>query len=402
MNSSNTNPGVVQITTVPQTLYRLFPNLVYRLKDLGYDVWAICSEGTWLPREKAAEKLGIDIESAPMSRLVSPGSDLQAILRIRILLRRRHPAIAHCHTPKAGLIGGIAARLAGVPTVFYTVRGLPHLTASGWLRWVLIWSETLACRLAHHVMVVSESVRQELLQRKICPAEKMSVPGAGSAQGVDAEFRFNPSRVLNLPRLRTEKNIPAQAVVLGFVGRMVKDKGFAELWSAWKILRERHPNLYLLMAGASKEPRAGVPESDLQACREDSRVIMTSVVEDIERVYAAMDIFAFPSHREGFSNAVLEAAAMGLPVSGFDVIGVRDGVRHGETGLLSTLFDVEHFTESLDKLIRNVPERTRMGTNARAWVLHNFRPADRLRFVEEAYQKALSLRSNLTSGGPTQ
>jgi glycosyltransferase involved in cell wall biosynthesis len=298
-------------------------------------------------------------------------------------LRARRPAIAHCHTPKAGLLGGLAARLAGVPVIFYTVRGLPHLTARGLLRALLIGTERLACRFAHRVIAVSPSVRDELLRLRACAPEKLSVPGPGSAQGVDAEGRFNPQRAAGLPSVRAELGLPAGALVLGFVGRLVRDKGFTELWQAWTVLRERHPDLHLLIAGADREPRAGVRQEELDACRADPRVRLVGVVEDIERHYAAMDVFAFPSHREGFSNAVLEAAAMALPV-------VRDGVRDGETGRLAPLSDGGRFTALLEELILDPAARARLGANARAWMLRDFRPEDRLRQVEASYREALT------------
>jgi glycosyltransferase involved in cell wall biosynthesis len=178
-------------------------------------------------------------------------------------------------------------------------------------------------------------------------------------------------------------------VVLGFVGRLVTDKGLTELRTAWLRLRERHPHLHLLLAGAGGEPRGGVANDELQAWRADPRVHVLGVVEDIERIYTAMDVLAFPSHREGFSNAVLEAAAMGLPVVGFDVVGVRDGIRHGETGLLCPALDAQAFGDALESLIVDPTRRQALGAAARAWTLRDFRPHDRLQFVEDLYRSLL-------------
>lgn len=379
--------GVVQITTVPQTLYRLFPRLIEHLAARGFKVWAICSDGTWLSRETAAARLGIPVFGAPLARTVSPLADLRALWVIWRLLRRHRPRIAHMHTPKAGLLGSLAARLAGVPRVVYTVRGLPHLTARGPLRLALVLSESIACRLADEVMVVSHSVRDELLRVGACPADKMRVPGAGSAQGVDAAERFNPDRVVRLPNVRDELGIPADALVIGFIGRLVHDKGVNELLAAWRTLRTEYADAWLLVAGADREPRRGISDDQREALKGDSRVRLVGVVEDPERYYSAMDIFAFPSHREGFSNAVLEAAAMRLPVVGFDVVGVRDGVRHGETGLLGPPADTTVFISNLRRLLGDTAQRRRLGQAAREWMLAAFQPGERLAFVEDSYRR---------------
>src|SRR5262249_8262111 len=138
-----------------------------------------------------------------------------------------------------------------VPVRVYHMHGLPLMTATGMKRRILRWSERTACRLAHQVYCVSESLREAAIAEGLCPAEKMEVIDQGSIDGVDAIARFNPQRFPPETRLqvRARHQIPDDALVLGYVGRIVRDKGIFELVKAWQTLREEFPALHLLMAG---------------------------------------------------------------------------------------------------------------------------------------------------------
>lgn len=389
---TGSRPLVVQITTVPQTLYRLFPAAVAFLKANGYLVKAVCSAGTWVSREQAAERLEIEIGEIPLRRSLSPWADVRALVETTRILRRWKPDIVHCHTPKGGLIGGIAGWLARVPCCVYTVRGLPHLTAKGLMRWALLWSERIACRLAHRIILVSPSVRDELISLRIGDVRKMVVPGAGSAQGVDADGRFNPKRVLagSHRLVRTELRIPVNAFVIGFVGRLTRDKGVVELSETWQNIREMTPDSHLIIAGADQEPRRGSVDSLLSRLGNDERVHIVGNVDAIETYLQAMDMLLFPSYREGFSNAILEASAMALPTVAFDVVGSKDGVRDGETGFLVPVHDTEALTERISRLYHDKNLCHVLGQNARAWVLRDFQPMDRLLMLEAEYARLLA------------
>ncbi|MBB3208338.1 glycosyltransferase involved in cell wall biosynthesis [Rhodopirellula rubra] len=241
---------------------------------------------------------------------------------------------------------------------------------------------------------MSPSVRDELISLGIGDQAKMVVPGSGSAQGVDADGRFNPEHVRSnyATSSRSELGIAESDFVVGFVGRLTRDKGVKELWETWQRVREFSPASHLIIAGASNEPRRGDVDEILQALNLDSRVHIVGNVEAIEKYYAAMDLLLFPSYREGFSNAVLEASAMSIPTVAFDTVGCRDGVRDGITGFLVPVHDSNAMADCVIRLCHDDNMRRQFGRDAREWVLREFQPSDRHVMLEHEYSELLSKR----------
>jgi glycosyltransferase involved in cell wall biosynthesis len=240
---------LVHITTVPETFIFLRGQVTY-MKDRGFEVIAISSPGPDLAVFSEGE--GYRAYPVDMPRRITPLRDLRAVYQTWRLLKRIRPHIVHSHTPKGGLIGMLGARLAGAPVRIYHVRGLPLETAQGMKRRLLSLSERVSCRLAHQVLCVSPSLRKLVTEEFCtCPSEKVKVLGRGSGNGVDAMDRFNPEHLDPDTRreMRRRLGIPEEARVIGYVGRIVRDKGIEELAGAWKSLRENYPDLHLLMAG---------------------------------------------------------------------------------------------------------------------------------------------------------
>lgn len=292
----------------------------------GFEVHAASSPGPGL--DAFARREDVTAWPVPMTRGITPWQDLAALRRLRKLLRDLGPAVVHAHTPKAGLLGMIAARWAGVPARIYTLHGLVWQTRRGWRRRLLVALDRLACRFSTQVLAVSSSVREAALAAGLAPPEKIAVPGpAGSANGLDFE-RFDPRRA---PSGRCE--MPPGALVLGYAGRLTPDKGIAELAAAWDLLRERFPTLHLLLAGDT-EAHDPLPRALVSRLRRDPRVRWSGWVADMPDHYLTTDVCVLPSRREGLPYTAIEAAAMERPVVAFAVAGVVDAVEDGRTGLL--------------------------------------------------------------------
>ena len=188
-------------------------------------------------------------------------------------LRAIRPQIVHAHTPKAGLLGMLAATLARVPVKVYHVHGLPLMTAQGIKRRLLRLCDRLACRLADRVYCVSESLCQAVAAEGICPASRLSVLEKGSIGGIDAVGDFNPSRFAadESEQIRSRLGIPHEAKVIGFVGRIVRDKGIHELLEAWQQLHSEFDDLHLLIVGPEESADAVSP-SELALLRDHPRI----------------------------------------------------------------------------------------------------------------------------------
>ena len=362
---------LVHVTTVPMTL-RFYSGQVGYMKSRGFEVHAISSPGPMLDEFGRVEEVAV--HAVPMHRRVSPIRDAVSLFRLWRLLRRLRPDIVHSHTPKGGLIGMLAAWLARVPVRIYNIHGLPVMTAKGLRRFLLTWSERVSCRLAHQVLCVSRSMREEAIERKLCPAGKVKVLLGGSCNGVDAKGRFNPTgSAAARIEARREWGIPEGALVVGFVGRIVRDKGIVELVEAWKRLRREVDSLHLLIVGPF-EPQDPVPSEVAQYLTDDDRVHLTGENLDTPRLFAAMDILVLPTYREGFPVVPLEAAAMGLPVVATRVPGCTDAVVDGRTGTLVPVRDPESLAEAISKYAGDARLRRAHGQAARQRVILDFLP----------------------------
>ena len=261
---------LVHITTVPQSLRFVAGQPAY-MRTKGFESHAVSSPGSFLTQFAIEES--VTVHAVSMARRITPLRDLVALFKLWRLFRTLRPYIVHAHTPKGGLLGMLAARLAGVPVRIYHMHGLPFITATGLTRRILMATETVSCRMASEVLCVSRSVRSMAVDLQLSPSEKIHVLLQGSCNGIDAETEFNPDRLNHSVRddVRHRYGIPPDATVIGFVGRLARAKGLVELGAAWSILREEYTDLHLLLIGP-EEPSDPPPPGLLDQLRADARV----------------------------------------------------------------------------------------------------------------------------------
>jgi glycosyltransferase involved in cell wall biosynthesis len=363
---------LVHITTVPISL-NFFHGQVGYIKLRGIEVHAVSSPGKELGA--FGEREGVEVHAVDMSRRITPLRDLVALWRMFSVLRKIRPHLVDAHTPKAGLLGMIGAWLARVPVRIYHIHGMPFMSAAGLRRWIMHRTEKVSCRFAHQVLCVSRSVRDVAVTERICPPEKIKVLLNGSINGVDASGLYTPEALGNGARQQELEThgIPRDALVVGFVGRVVRDKGVVELVEAWQALREEFPSLHLLMVGPF-ETQDPVPPDVARVLQRDARIHLTGEIHDMPPLYAAMDVVVLPSYREGLSTILLEAAAMGLPVVATRIPGCVDVVIDGVTGTLVPPRDAGALAEASRNYLEDPDLRQRHGSAGREYVLRHFRP----------------------------
>lgn len=360
------------------------------LRGAGFEVSVVSSPG--LNLNAAAEDENVQRYAVPMVRDIGGFSDLVSLCRLWRLMRRQKPTITNVSTPKAGLLGGLASRLSCVPCRVYTLRGLRCETTKGVRRWALILSELVACRCAHLVICVSESLRQRAVALGIVDPLRTVVLASGSSNGVDLDrFAPTPERLGQAAGLRNNLGIPAGAPVIGFVGRLTRDKGLCELIEAYLHLRHQRPLLHLLVVG-DFEGGDPVPSNVRKVIRCDSQIIHTGIVRDTAPYYHVMDILALPTYREGFPNAPLEAHAAGKPVVATRATGVVDSVIDGVSGVLVPVGDSEALAKGLELLLKDKELAAAMGSAGRERVRREFRQERVWKALAQEYARLLEGR----------
>jgi glycosyltransferase involved in cell wall biosynthesis len=349
---------IVYAVTVPVCLSYLRGQLRY-MRECGYEVTVISSPGEEL--DCAAREEGVQAIAISMAREIAPLQDFLSLWRLCRVMRRIQPAITNVGTPKAGLLGGLAAFLTGVPCRIYTLHGLRFETAEGMKQRILMQVERFACSLAHRVICVSESVRKKVDKLGIAQPAQLRVLGSGSCNGIDVEsYSVDRLGCENVRELRGNLGIPEGTPVIGFVGRLTRSKGAAELFQAYRQVRKTMPDVRLVLVGRFEE---GEPLSAeiRQALEADLQVVLTGFVPDPSLFYHLMDVVALPSYREGFPGAVLEANAAGKPVVAFRATGTTDAVMDGVNGILLPLGDVQGLARTLELLLRDKSLNAVMG-----------------------------------------
>lgn len=337
----------------------------------GFDVSVVAAPGDLLARVEQRE--GASTFAVPMARSASePHRDLAAVARLVRVLRRVRPDIVNASTPKGGLVGMLAARIVDTPVRVYLLRGLRLETVTGPLRSVLGITERVAASCAHDVACVSQSLLDVSVAGGFIPRAKSLVVGAGSSNGVDtAHFGWTEALRADGERRMAALGIAPTDPVIGFVGRLVFDKGVVEALDAFARVRAELPTTKLVFLGSHLGDQS-IDPALVRKVRAAEGVVFTGHIPDVAPFYARMNVLAFPSYREGLSNTLLEAACAELPVVAFRSTGIVDSVTDGETGTLVDPFDSAGLARGLLTYLRSPDLARAHAKAARIRVEHSF------------------------------
>jgi glycosyltransferase involved in cell wall biosynthesis len=319
---------------------------------------------------RVAEREGVQGHVVPMPRDPSPLQDAVALVALTVLLLRLRPAMVVYGTPKAALLTSVAAAITRVPVRVQILHGLRLETVRGLGRRVMVLVECLVARLSTATVAVSASLRERCSDLGI-PVDRMRVLGPGAFVGVDLERRArlgNDAEVRG--RRRAELGIPLPTLLVGFVGRLHRDKGIVELLDAIALLRQDGAATELVLVG---------PDEGVDALPVRTRALMaaewvhrTGAVADPSEYVAAIDALCLPSHREGLGTVLLEAMATGVPVVATRATGIVDVVVHEQTGLLADVGDAAGIAEQLRRVLGDATLRARLAQAASAMVARDF------------------------------
>lgn len=356
---------LAHITTVDLSLRFLLRDQLCAFRDAGFEIVGISAPGPWVAD---LERDGFQHVPVPaLRRRWAPTSDLLAFAHLAAIFRRYRPAIVHTHTPKAGVLGRLAARTAGVPIIVNTVHGLYTASGSPLRRLLVMRLERLAAQCSDFEFCQSTEDLQTLRELRIVDPTRSAY--IGNAVNLRT---FDPDRI-DRRTARAHLGLPAGAVVVGTVGRLVWEKGYREFLAMAETLRAVEPTAIAVVVGP-EEPAKGdaIPPSVIDRLQRSGTVRILGMRTDMAEVYAAMDIFVLASYREGFPRSAVEAAAMGLPLVLTNIRGCREAVQDGRNGFLVPPRQVEPLLDRVRRLIRDPALRMRMGGESRRRALAEF------------------------------
>jgi len=358
----------------------------------GFDVKGVSSEGEEL--REVRENEGIVMETINMSRKITPFQDLKSLWEMWNFLRKEKPQIVHTHTPKAGIIGMLAARLAGVPHRLHTVAGLPLMEATGIKRKILNFVEKLTYSSATRVYPNSKGLYDFILQNNFTQSNKLKIIANGSSNGINTTF-FSPAQVSEIEKvaLREKLNIQPDDFVFVFVGRIVSDKGINELIKAFSELQTAENNeltgIKLLLVGGLESDLDPLNPETLAEINQNKDIISAGFQQDVRPFFAISDALAFPSYREGFPNVVMQAGAMGLPSIVSDINGCNEIIVEGENGLIIPSKNVEKLKEKMLTLARDKNLYIKLKENSRRMIENRYEQSVVWKALLEEYEGLL-------------
>ena len=374
---------IIRTSTVPQSLNCFCRGLFLALRKDGYEVVVVSSPGEEL--NEIAEREQVKTWAVQMERSISPLKDLRSLCGLIRVFRRERPRMVHSITPKAGLLSMIAAWCTGVPVRLHTFTGLVFPTSTGYKRTLLKQTDRLTCFFATHIVPEGEGVKADLLRHGIT-RKPLRVLGYGNVRGIDLDY-YNPDDTD--VRLRAQELKKAGTFTFVFVGRLVRDKGINELVEAFGRLNREHPDTRLILIGEREDHLDPVDKATIEEINNNASIHHVGFRKDVRPWLLASDAMVFPSYREGFPNAVIEAGAMGLPVVATDINGSNEIIIEGENGIIVPSKNADALYHAMRELVRNPDKTERLASKARQLVASRYEQRFVRQCLKDYYQEIL-------------
>lgn len=366
-------PKIIRITTVPISMNKILEGqLAYISKH--YDVIG-ASRYVEKDFKEIEVREGIRMTAIPFARTIDLYKDLISLYKLIQLFKREKPDVVHTHTPKAGLLGMLAARITKVPVRLHTLGGMPLMGDIGRKRRILEFTEKITYKYAHKIYPNSVGLKDFIIQNKFTSIDKVKVLANGSSNGVDTDF-YKKDYLWSeneIQLLKGQLGIKDSDFIFMFLGRLARDKGIIELVSAFNMLCEEHANLKLVLVGPLEEENSSLPDATIEIIKKTNAIIYPGRTDNVRAYLGLADVFVFPSYREGFPNALLQAGAMGLPLIATNINGCNEIINDNKSGFLVPVKDELNLRLKMKCLYENQDIRIKFGAEIRKKIEENFK-----------------------------
>jgi glycosyltransferase involved in cell wall biosynthesis len=360
---------IIRVTTIPESIAKLLEGQL-RFVSQFYQVIAVSSDKENL--KKVGKIQNVSTFSVHLTRKITPWKDLKALIKLYRFFKKEKPFIVHTHTPKAGTIGMIAAKLTGVPLRLHTIAGLPLLEARGLKRKLLNFVERVTYACATNIYPNSFKMKDIILENKFCSPHKLKVIGKGSTNGINSNYfwrlNFTEEQQQNL---KDELHLKDEFVYL-FVGRLVTDKGINELVSSFIRLYESNMNTRLLLVGPQEPERDPLLPKTIETIYNHPAIIRVGYQADVRLYYTISHVLVFPSYREGFPNVVMQAGAMELPAIVSDINGCNEIIENGVNGIIIPPKNEDELFKAMNCILENRDLYKHLKENARKQITNRY------------------------------
>lgn len=385
MNSINKKKKIIRVVTIAGSFPLIDKQMSYMSQ--WYDVIGISSPHPnfdQIIHDQGASR-GYQIK---MTRRITPIKDLLALLKMIFVFLKERPYIVHTHTPKAGFIGMIAAFLSFVPHRLHTVAGMPVLIKTGFLRKLLLIIEKLTYLCATRVYPNSIKLADIIVDLNLADKKKVRVIGQGSSNGIDTSV-FDPSLFNEVFKIekRAEIGFNQNDFVFIFLGRIVKDKGVTELIEAFKAVNLKYPIAKLLILGHFDRNLNPLSAEIIHEIRSHSAIFFADWQEDVRPWLYISDVLAFPSYREGFPKAVLQAGSMGLPSIVTNINGCNEIVIDQKNGIIISPYSSIELASAMQLLINDKLLFKTLKSNSRSMIKSRYEQSEIWSLLKNEYTK---------------
>lgn len=377
---------LIRVTTVPISLKVLLKGQLKFMSQNGFEMIGISSSGDEL--EEVNRDENISTIAVNMTRTISPFQDLISVWKLYKIFRKEKPTIVHTHTPKAGIVGMLAARLARVPIRLHTVAGMPLMEAVGFKRKVLDFVERMTYRCATKVYPNSKGLYEFIIKNSFTDQSKLKVIANGSSNGIDTAFFSREAMDKNyLENLKADLGILESDFVFIFVGRLVGDKGINELVASFDRLKSSKNKL--LLVGPLESELDPLQPHTLQLIQSHPNIISVGFQKDVRPYFAISNALVFPSYREGFPNVVMQAGAMELPCIVSDINGCNEIIIDGENGIIVPVKNQQALYLAMTRLIENPELYKSLQSKSRGMITSRFEQKVLWEALFEEYKRLL-------------
>ncbi|MFC1525301.1 glycosyltransferase family 4 protein [Candidatus Latescibacterota bacterium] len=385
---------VAHVTPTDRIAYLLLRARLTRLQQAGYGITVVCGRAAddspaGIDYGEALRRSGLSVLYIPFAREIQPRTDLRCAAALVRVVRQGSFDLVHSHNPKGGLLVPPLARLAGAPAVLHTVHGLLFNDGTrGLHRWAAMAAERWTAAWSHHLLFQSAEDYELARSRRYKSPDRLHLVG----NGID-ELRFDPELYPEgRATKRRELGYQPEDLVVGMVGRLVREKGYEEYFAMAGRVAAAVPQARFLVVGITEADQTDAVDAARLVAENglEGRCLLLEQREDMPELYLSMDMAVLPSHREGIPRALMEASSMGLPVVATDIRGCREVIADGHTGLLFPLTDTEAFTAAVRQLTDDADLRRRMGQMGRERIQALYTESATTRRVAACYEAALS------------